>query len=154
MPKRGQRTLIITAAPPDGLTITSSPVTVGMMSAAVAALAPATVPALADGGKTTQRLSSYRITGASTAKAGTVTFKVRNASQIEHEMVVIRTSRKASQLRHSGGRASEQGSVGEAEVAGGRSTTLTLHLKKGHYALICNIGDHYDKGMRRDFTVT
>ena len=30
---------------------------------------------------------------------------------------------------------------------------LSLTLKKGHYALICNIGSHYSTGMRADFTV-
>ena len=39
------------------------------------------------------------------------------------------------------------------EVDGGERKRLTLNLSAGHYALICNIGQHYAAGMRRDFTV-
>jgi uncharacterized cupredoxin-like copper-binding protein len=88
------------------------------------------------------------------AKAGTVTFKVTNKGKIVHEAVVVRTSVKASALRTSGGRASEKGSIGEvADLAPGKSGAVTLKLKAGHYALICNIPGHYQGGMRADFTV-
>ena len=85
---------------------------------------------------------------------GKVTFTVRNRGTMEHELVVIKTTRRASRLPVSRGRASEKGSVGEAEdIAAGRSKRLTLRLSKGHYALICNLPGHYAGGMRADFTV-
>jgi len=71
----------------------------------------------------------------------------------EHELVVIKTSTKASKLKVSGGKASEKGTVGEVELGKGKSKNLTLNLKKGHYALICNMPGHYKGGMHVDFTV-
>jgi uncharacterized cupredoxin-like copper-binding protein len=71
----------------------------------------------------------------------------------KHELVVIKTNTKAAKLKLKGGRAVETGKVGEVEVAGGKAKSLKLTLKKGHYALICNIGDHYSEGMHKDFTV-
>jgi uncharacterized cupredoxin-like copper-binding protein len=118
--------------------------TVIMLAAAVPALAASTV---------NEKLSEYKISGGSSAKAGAVTFKVKNAGDFKHELVVIKTNTKAAKLKVKGGRAVETGSVGEVEVAGGKAKTLKLKLKKGHYALICNIGDHYSEGMHKDFTV-
>jgi uncharacterized cupredoxin-like copper-binding protein len=120
--------------------------------ATVTATMLAAVPAFA-AGTVTETLSNFKISGASSAKAGTVTFKVKNSSTMEHELVVIRTSTKAAKLKLTNGKASEKGSVGEVEVAGGKTKSLKLKLKKGHYALICNIGGHYMAGMHKDFTV-
>ncbi|MDA0163044.1 cupredoxin domain-containing protein [Solirubrobacter ginsenosidimutans] len=101
-------------------------------------------------------LSEFKISASpKTASAGKVTFNVKNAGDMEHEMVVIKTSTAASKLKvGSNNRVSEKGSVGEVEdLAGGKSKKLTLNLKKGHYVLICNIPGHYKGGMRADFTV-
>jgi uncharacterized cupredoxin-like copper-binding protein len=88
------------------------------------------------------------------AARGRVTFVVHNRSAMEHEMVAIRTSRSAAKLPMHGNHAGEQGSVGEVEdIDGGRTKRLTLSLKKGHYALICNVPGHYTAGMHADFTV-
>jgi uncharacterized cupredoxin-like copper-binding protein len=73
---------------------------------------------------------------------------------MEHELVVIKTSKAANELPVSYRRASDKGSVGEVEdIAGGKSKQLTLNLKKGHYVLVCNLPGHYKAGMRTDFTV-
>ncbi len=102
------------------------------------------------------KLSDFKIAPSkASAKAGKVTFVVKNAATMEHEMVVIKTTLKASKLPVKGGQASEKGSVGEAEdIAGGKTKRLTLTLKKGHYALICNVPGHYQAGMHADFTVS
>ena len=115
-----------------------------MLAAAVPAFAASTV---------NEKLSDYKITGDSSAKAGTVTFKVRNAAGGPHELIVIKTRTKAAKLKTKGGAAVTTGSVGRVEVAGGKTKSLKLKLRKGHYALICNIGDHYGEGMHADFTV-
>lgn len=87
------------------------------------------------------------------AQAGKVTFDVKNGGQLPHEMVVLKTEKKADALG-SGQTVPEAGSVGETgDVAAGASKKLTLNLKKGHYALICNIPGHYAAGMHADFTV-
>jgi uncharacterized cupredoxin-like copper-binding protein len=99
------------------------------------------------------KLSDFKVTPAKKSIGhGKVTFVVKNSASMEHELVVIKTNKKASQLA-SGGRASEKGSVGEVELAGHKTKRLTLNLKKGHYALICNIGGHYMAGMHADLTV-
>jgi uncharacterized cupredoxin-like copper-binding protein len=112
----------------------------------------AAVPALA-ASPVNEKLSEYKISGGSSAKAGTVTFKVKNTGDIEHELVVIKTKTRAAKLKTKGGRAVETGAVDEVEVASGKTKSLKVKLKKGHYALICNIGDHYTEGMHKDFTV-
>jgi uncharacterized cupredoxin-like copper-binding protein len=100
-----------------------------------------------------ESLTNFKITGASSAKAGAVTFKVKNATSIGHELVVIKTNTKAAKLKIVKGRASETGKVKQVEVGAHKSATLKVTLKKGHYALICNVGDHYMAGMHKDFTV-
>jgi uncharacterized cupredoxin-like copper-binding protein len=102
----------------------------------------------------TVKLSDFKVTpSAKSAKAGKITFTVKNSAMMEHELVVIRTNKKAADLAKGGGKASESGSKGEVELKGGQTKKLTLNLKKGHYALICNIGGHYMAGMHADFTV-
>jgi uncharacterized cupredoxin-like copper-binding protein len=87
-------------------------------------------------------------------KGGKVTFDVKNAGALPHEMVVIKTDKKADALG-SGTKVPETGSVGETgDVAAGKSKTLSLTLKPGHYALICNIPGHYAAGMHADFIVS
>jgi uncharacterized cupredoxin-like copper-binding protein len=89
----------------------------------------------------------------SKAKAGKVVFTVTNIGTVTHEMVVIRTAKVASRLAH-GGEASEEGSVGEVSDLGpGQTKAVSLHLKRGHYALICNEPGHYMSGMHTDFIV-
>jgi len=88
------------------------------------------------------------------AKAGNVTFDLSNDGTVPHEMVVIKTKTKAGDLPvDSAGKASEAGSVGEAEVEPGATDELTLKLAAGRYALICNLPGHYAAGMYSDFTV-
>jgi uncharacterized cupredoxin-like copper-binding protein len=121
--------------------------------AAIGVLAtPAVAPAASSVGV---KLTEFKLTPTKTsAKAGKVTFSVTNAGKTEHELVVIRTTTKAADLSKNGkGKASEKGNVGEVELAAGASKTLTLNLKKGHYALICNVDMHYMAGMHADFTV-
>jgi uncharacterized cupredoxin-like copper-binding protein len=125
---------------------------VALAGAGVIAVAAVAVPAL--GASTVnETLSNFKISGASSAKAGSVTFKVKNTAGNEHELEVIRTDAKAAHLKMSYGRASSKGKVGEVEVGAHGTKTLKLKLKKGHYALICNIGNHYAMGMHKDFTV-
>ena len=100
------------------------------------------------------RLTDFEIRATpSSAEHGRITFNVRNAAQIDHELIVIKTNRRANALPLRNGRASERGARGEVELEGGEARRLTLNLRAGHYVLICNIGRHYQAGMRRDFTV-
>jgi uncharacterized cupredoxin-like copper-binding protein len=85
--------------------------------------------------------------------AGTVTFSVKNGGTMEHEMVVIRTDKAASDLAEANGEADETGAVDEIVLAAGDSGELTVDLDAGHYALVCNLPGHYAAGMYADFTV-
>jgi len=86
--------------------------------------------------------------------AGKVTFVVRDVGHLKHEFVVIKTKRAASKLPVKGTRAVETGRVGKIAPFGpGQTKKLTLTLKPGHYALICNLPAHYKTGQHVDFTV-
>jgi len=41
-----------------------------------------------------------------------------------------------------------------ADIQSGATQDLTVTLEAGHYALICNIREHYSSGMWADLTVT
>jgi uncharacterized cupredoxin-like copper-binding protein len=86
---------------------------------------------------------------------GKTTFVVRNAGKLDHEFVVIRTNKAAGQLAATGAaEAPEKGVVGEIEeIAPGKVKQLALTLKKGHYALICNLEGHWSKGQFVDFYI-
>jgi uncharacterized cupredoxin-like copper-binding protein len=99
-------------------------------------------------------LTEFKVTpNATAAAAGKVTFTVRNAGAVKHEFVVIATSKPAGDLLK-GAEADETGNAGEiGDVPPGTAKTLTLNLKAGHYALICNLPGHYQAGQHADFTV-
>lgn len=94
------------------------------------------------------------IPSAGRVTAAKVTFVVSNTGKIKHEFVVLRTGTPAGKLPVQSARASEPGKVGEiAAFDPGKTKTLTLTLKPGHYALICNLPGHYQAGQWADFTV-
>lgn len=86
--------------------------------------------------------------------AGPVTFQVAQHGKVVHEMVVIRTDVKAAKIPIVAGKADETGNIGETgDMAVGSTKDLSVDLKAGHYALICNLPGHYAGGMHTDFTV-
>ncbi len=121
--------------------------------ATAAAKKPAAVAAVSDGTVRVD-LGEWAVkSSAQQAKAGKVHFIATNSGSTEHEMIVIRTDKPASDLG-TGARISEKGSAGEiGEFGAGKVQSTTLTLKPGHYALICNIAGHYAQGMRTDFEV-
>jgi len=85
---------------------------------------------------------------------GKVTFVVRNAGSIVHEMVVVRAQGR-SKLGVREYKAVETGAVGEVEdVEPGKTKSVTLKLTRGTYFLICNEPGHYQLGMRATLRVT
>ena len=89
------------------------------------------------------------------AVPGSVTFAVRNSGTLTHEFVVLRATKAAGNLASGGAaEAPETGAVGEiGEIPPGATKRLTLALKRGHYALICNLKGHYNNGQFVDFYV-
>ena len=104
-------------------------------------------------------------------KAGMVKFKLKNPGSIEHELIVIRTDLGSGGLpTDENGAALEHGAVAPHNAGGGKgakhegahvgthlpagaSASVTLKLKPGSYALVCNLPGHYASGMHSNFTV-
>jgi uncharacterized cupredoxin-like copper-binding protein len=124
------------------------------VAAPVVARAPAAAAAAAPAHASAVTLSEFNVAPKPTAVAsGAVTFNVSNAGKVEHEFVVLKTSKPASDLLK-GGRADEAGNVGEiGSVKPGQTKALKLRLAAGHYALICNLPGHYAAGQYADLTV-
>ena len=118
------------------------------------AVAAAPAPAAAPAHASAVTLSEFNVAPKpSTVANGPVTFNVSNAGKVEHEFVVIKTSKPASDLLK-GGEADETGNVGEiGSVKPGQTKPLKLKLAVGHYALICNLPGHYAAGQYADLTV-
>ncbi|HEX8101059.1 MAG TPA: plastocyanin/azurin family copper-binding protein [Solirubrobacteraceae bacterium] len=113
-------------------------------------------PASGGGGGVPVTEKEWAVGAPASGKAGKVTFTVKNAGQVPHELVVIKTDKKAGDLGSD--QADVAGKVGEAEdISPGESKDLSVTLKPGHYALICNLPGHYKQadgtGMFADFDV-
>ena len=82
-------------------------------------------------------------------------FEVRNTGKVRHELVIVKTARTAKKLPVANGRVSRHGLKFVYPLYPGDHHIVVLgaHLRPGHYVLICEIPGHYQKGMRRDFTV-
>ena len=105
-----------------------------------------------------------------TAPAGDVTFVVKNTGTIDHEAVVLKTNIPFDKLPITYGgdppvpvttganKVSEDTNIGETgdpNLKPGDTRTFTIkNMTAGNYAIVCNIAQHYGKGMRAAFTVT
>jgi hypothetical protein len=95
------------------------------------------------------------------APAGEVSFEVKNAGELPHELLVIRTDLDAAELPFEDFKVVEEGLdivAALEDLAAGESGTLTAELEAGHYVLICNLSGHYEEsqfgpGMRANFDV-
>jgi uncharacterized cupredoxin-like copper-binding protein len=92
--------------------------------------------------------------GSVTAGKATITFK--NVGTKVHEVVVLKTDTPAGELKVGADHTvSEDASVGEdSETDPGKSKSTTIDLKPGTYVFVCNIENHYAKGMYAPFTVS
>jgi uncharacterized cupredoxin-like copper-binding protein len=125
---------------------------------ALAALAIA--PSAALGGAPTielvkVRMSDYRIRLDHAHNRGYFAFDVRNTGKVQHEFVIVKTARTAKKLPVANGEVSHHGWKGAAPLQPGEHKRIIVapNLRPGHYVLICGIPGHYQKGMRRDFTL-
>lgn len=98
---------------------------------------------------------------ATSAKAGAVTFTVKNTGTVDHEMVVLKTDTQFDQLPVGTSEAdkvdegSSVGETGDPALKPGETRTFTLQdLAAGKYVFVCNIAKHYGLGMRAAFSVT
>ena len=139
-------------------TIVLGAVGVGTASAQrVSAKAPTTTVNIVVGDTTGLKGPMTMTVDPTTAPAGKVKFSVTNNGTILHEMVVIKLkgSKTFDKMPVSSNRISEAGAIGEiGNIPKGKTKSVTLKLKAGNYALVCNIAKHYGLGMRAGFTVT
>ena len=115
-------------------------------------------------------VKEWSVTAPPTATSGDVTFVVRNAGTMPHELLVVQSDAAPGKipLTDSGDppepvasgadRISEDGSVGETggdPLEPGETRTFTVsNLAPGTYQLLCNMPGHYKNGMWSEFTVS
>jgi uncharacterized cupredoxin-like copper-binding protein len=97
----------------------------------------------------------------STAKAGDITFQVKNTGTIDHEVVVLKTDTAFDQLpvgTPEADKVDESSSIGESgdpALKPGESRSFTItDVVSAKYVFVCNIAKHYGLGMRAAFNVT
>jgi uncharacterized cupredoxin-like copper-binding protein len=126
-------------------------------TAPTAAPAKPSASASTVGGSIAVQLIEGKITpDPTTARAGLVTFAIKNIGIHVHEFVIIKTDLKDYALPVTGDSVDESGLtvVGQVKNIALRATpTLDVELVPGHYVLICNIPDHYGAGMHTAFDV-
>lgn len=124
-----------------------------LAGAAVVAAAAAATSWGAGGTTVSVALAEMKVSAKpASVPAGRVTFVVKNAGSVEHELVVVRGG---GALQVKAFKADEHGrDLGEVEDVGvGKAKRLTLTLMPGTYSLICNIIGHYQLGMRGKLVV-
>ncbi|TME72891.1 MAG: hypothetical protein E6I19_09260 [Chloroflexi bacterium] len=110
------------------------------------------------GGQVSVTLTDTGVTLAQTSvSSGPVTFKVKNAGSIVHELVVVRTDIAQDKIQPNTdepSKMSEEGTQGESgDLEAGLTKDFTLNLSAGKYVLMCNQPGHYMAGMHIAFVV-
>jgi hypothetical protein len=100
----------------------------------------------------------FRINAPTEVRAGRMTFAVHNRGPDAHELIVVREDGYELPLRADGLTIDEdavQNATAGALEPGkpGDVRMLSVRLKPGRYALICNMSGHYLGGMDRDLVV-
>ena len=120
----------------------------------VAAAGPVALPAspagtTASASTVSVSLSEWKLVPARLAiRAGRVTFVVRNAGTMDHELLVLRSDRHHHSLRVTRAKAVETGRLGRTTlIPKGATRRLTLQMPPGRYVLLCNLLGHYQAGQ-------
>jgi len=103
-------------------------------------------------------LQEWSITPDSTTiAAGKVSFDATDAGKGEHEMGIYKTDKDPGSLPVSKGKVDESAigqKIGELEgLKAGDEKSGSFDLSPGTYILICNLTNHYSKGMVSPITV-
>ncbi|MBW4540079.1 MAG: hypothetical protein KME43_13180 [Myxacorys chilensis ATA2-1-KO14] len=96
-----------------------------------------------------------------TVPQGPVQFVVKNQGKVPHEMVLLKTDLPLDQLpTKNDGKFDEQAKsvkeiieIEEDELKSGGSKSVSVPLSKGRYVVVCNVGKHFEKGMKTALTV-
>ncbi|HEX6458040.1 MAG TPA: multicopper oxidase domain-containing protein [Thermoleophilaceae bacterium] len=84
----------------------------------------------------------------SSAKAGKVSFQVRNSGATMHQFAIVRAPAQLNAGVPSGALAKSP------QLMGGKSATVSATLKPGSYELVCIMPGHYQAGQHIPFTVS
>jgi uncharacterized cupredoxin-like copper-binding protein len=101
-------------------------------------------------------MSEYRIRlDRGHASSGYFRIDMRNTGKVQHQLAIFKTARTAKKLTVVNGRVSRHGLKFVHPLNPGKHVVIVFgdRLRPGHYVLICDIPGHYEKGMRRDFTL-
>jgi uncharacterized cupredoxin-like copper-binding protein len=123
--------------------------------AALAITPPATVGGATKIETVKVKMSEYRIRLDHARNRGYFAFDLRNTGKVRHEFIMIKTARTAKHLSVTNGAVSRHGWKVSLPLEPGDHHRLIVipKLRPGHYVMICGIAGHYQKGMRRDFTL-
>ena len=103
---------------------------------AIVAVLAAGLGTAAPQGTVTVKETNFKIIMAGTARAGSTTFVVKNASNTPHDFAIKGpgVSKKTPKIKPGG------------------TAKLTVTLKKGKYQVWCSVSGHSSLGMRRTIT--
>jgi uncharacterized cupredoxin-like copper-binding protein len=125
-----------------------------LAAAGLAAVVVAVPLALGSTSTVNVTLKEFKVTpSAPSAKAGKVTFKIKNTGALEHEFVVVKTSLAATKLPVKNNVVTLKPLAKVGPFKPGKGGTLSVTLKAGKYVLYCNVKGHYGFGQRIAFTV-
>ena len=100
----------------------------------------------------------FHIKAPNSVRPGKVTFTIQNKGPDDHEFIVVRTGHRGLPLRKDGLTVDEDAvegrTAGALEPAAPGVEQLQVHLKPGHYELICNMSGHYRGGMHARLDVS
>lgn len=95
-----------------------------------------------------------------TVPAGPVQFVVKNAGKVPHEFVVLKNDLTDKKLPMKGDKLDEDakglknmGEIGEDKLKSGVTETLNANLTPGKYLIVCNVQNHFKRGMKTELTV-
>jgi uncharacterized cupredoxin-like copper-binding protein len=99
----------------------------------------------------------FKISAPKVVSAGDHVFVVDNHGPDDHELIVVREGKRELPFRKDGLTVDEDGVepaiAGALEPQEPGTHELRVHLKPGHYVLLCNMSGHYLGGMDRDIEV-
>lgn len=96
-----------------------------------------------------------------TLPAGETEFVIKNVGKVPHEVIFFKTDLALNQLpttsdgklNEDDNRLKELEEVEPDELTNGQVQTVRLNLTPGRYVLVCNIGNHFQQGMKTELTV-